>query len=105
MRQQEVAYKEATGQSLTSIPTFIARGIIALNPQIRALISHMEKMHSVVVDGKDPGLGERIGLSRRACVGGEMLTLKAWAGRNQGQGKRDQGWNQVSIWKLLTGKQ
>ncbi|KAJ7348307.1 NAD(P)-binding protein [Mycena albidolilacea] len=104
MAEQEVSYKRATGKQLPSIPTWLARLLIAFNTHTQALIADIECVHDARTSGKCPEVAEQTAAARRAYP--EMKTFEAWARQNAGETSgRGEGWNQVSIWRLVTGKQ
>ncbi|KAJ6579255.1 NAD(P)-binding protein [Mycena vulgaris] len=103
MAQQQEAYELATGKTLPSIAGFLAWPLIALNGHTKALIADIERVHEAGVSGKCPEVAEQTAAARRAYP--EMKTFEMWARQQAGKAPAEGSWNQVSIARLVTGKQ
>ncbi|KAF8214650.1 NAD(P)-binding protein [Mycena galopus ATCC 62051] len=104
MKQQEAAYKRATGKSLPAVPGFVVAPLIALNGHTKALIADIERVHAASRDGLCPEVAAQTAAARRAYP--EMQTLEMWAKNRGGKwGAQDKGWNQASVGNMVRGKQ
>ncbi|KAJ7671205.1 hypothetical protein B0H17DRAFT_195578 [Mycena rosella] len=102
--QQEESYKQATGKRLPSIPGLLARALIMLNSHTKELLADLERKHDARETGKCPEVAEQTAAAKEAHPG--MRTLHAWAQEQGGQSAaQEQNWNQVSLLRLLTGRQ
>ncbi|KAJ7077157.1 NAD(P)-binding protein [Mycena belliarum] len=104
LSEVEEAYKRATGKQLPGIPGWLARPLIAFNSHTKALIADIERVHEARTSGKCPEVTEQTAMARKAYP--EMKTFEAWAQERQGKsGAQSKSWNQVSVGRLVTGKQ
>ncbi|KAJ7622239.1 NAD(P)-binding protein [Roridomyces roridus] len=111
MTQQEEAYKTATGEPLPAIPRFLARILIAFNGHTKNLLADIERVHDARETGKCPEVGAQTAAAREAHPG--MMTLERWAAARrvaegveaQSTGNRTWGWNNISVLRMLTGRQ
>jgi nucleoside-diphosphate-sugar epimerase len=105
MSEQHASYKRATGQTLPSIPGFLATIIIALNKSTQELVQHFENIHTARTTGQHEHFASQLNLCREAYP--QMKTVYDWAveqQKNQGQRDNSADWNKVSLWRLLLGK-
>ncbi|KAJ6536650.1 hypothetical protein B0H10DRAFT_2257798, partial [Mycena sp. CBHHK59/15] len=103
-KEQEEAYKRATGKQLPSIPGFLARALIAMNSHTKALIADVERVHDARMSGKCPEVADQAAAAKLAYP--EMKTFQAWAEQRGGKATvQKMDWNQVSLLRLVTGKQ
>lgn len=103
MSEQEAAYEEATGRSIPSIPGFLSQLIITTNRHTKALITSIELRHEKLTNGEYSEYEAQVALAREAYP---MRTFKAWAEERNGMAvARAKNWNNVSIAKLVAGKQ
>ncbi|KAJ6553042.1 hypothetical protein B0H19DRAFT_1211011 [Mycena capillaripes] len=104
MAEQEESYKRATGKKLPSIPGLLALLLLAINSHTKALIAHIERIHDARTSGICPEVADQTAAAKRAYP--QMRTFEAWARERAGKGASEsKSWNQVSIWKIVTGKQ
>ncbi|KAK7442796.1 hypothetical protein VKT23_016041 [Stygiomarasmius scandens] len=107
---QNAAYKEATGRPLPSIPKFIARALVSLNSHTRDLLADIERVHLITSSPDDHERWEhQVSTARRAYPNPGMMNFEAWASkkygpRSQSEEVRPKQWNQVSIWRLVSGR-
>ncbi|KAJ7121960.1 NAD(P)-binding protein [Mycena crocata] len=101
--EQEEAYRRATGKKLPSIPWFLARALIALNAHTKALLEDLERKHDARQAGKCPEVEDQTATAMQAYP--EMKTFEAWAGSQGEQSASQENWNQVSLFRLVTGRQ
>ncbi|KAJ7213121.1 hypothetical protein GGX14DRAFT_361153 [Mycena pura] len=103
MSEQEEAYKKATGRALPSIPGLFAGALIALNTHARGLLADLERKHEARETGLCPEFQDQAAAAKLAHP--EMMTLQAWAERRGGQSGEQKGnWNEVSLFRLITGR-
>ncbi|KIK54611.1 hypothetical protein GYMLUDRAFT_76951 [Collybiopsis luxurians FD-317 M1] len=104
MKEQEESYKRATGRSMPAIPHFLARMILKLNRHTRWVTENLERMHKIHVDGTAPEQAEQLAATKEAYPG--LRNFETWAREQTGQNSdKEKGWNNVSLFKLITGKQ
>jgi len=98
------AYKEATGRAIPSIPRVLARILITLNRHTQGLIADIERVHQMRIDPENTDNATQIAAARRAHP--TMKTFSTWASqKRQKDPKREDNWNQLSISRMVTGKQ
>jgi len=103
MSEQEAAYKEVTGRSIPSIPNFLARLLITTNHHTKGLITSVELHHEKRVNGEHSEYEAQVARARNVYP---MRTFKMWVEERNGSATvRDENWNQVTIGKLVTGRQ
>ncbi|KAG6909668.1 hypothetical protein DXG01_016075 [Tephrocybe rancida] len=103
-RQLQDTYKTATGQAMPSIPGFLARILIRINGHTQKLLADLERIHLMRIDPGNEESGMQTAAAREAYPA--MTTFAAWAAQRQGKpAERHKGWNQVSIGRLIMGKQ
>ncbi|EIW87063.1 NAD(P)-binding protein [Coniophora puteana RWD-64-598 SS2] len=104
MPQQEEAYQRATGRSMPSIPNPLAKMLISVNKATKGLIDHMESVNDARVSGKHVEWESQLQLTRQANP--DMQGVYEWALSQKASSPQPtkSGWNQVSLWKLITGK-
>jgi len=67
-------------------------------------LADLERKHDARETGKCPEVAEQTAAAKEAHPG--MRTLHAWAQEQGGQSAaQEQNWNQVSLLRLLTGRQ
>ncbi|KAF5372727.1 hypothetical protein D9757_011639 [Collybiopsis confluens] len=115
IKDQEESYKRATGHSLPSYPSFVARGLIAMNGHTKGLIADIERVHKIQEEGAAPDCDAQLLAAKKAYSG--LRTFEMWAtsrkpGKSMssamgsdGVSKRDKDWNKVTIGRLVSGKQ
>ncbi|KAF8895381.1 hypothetical protein BD779DRAFT_1668660 [Infundibulicybe gibba] len=102
MTEQQESYHKATGKPLPSTPRFLARALIAINGHTQGLISDMERVHTMRAN--DSENESQMATARKAYP--SLTTFEAWATSRRGKGSnRDKNWNQVSVGRLIRGKQ
>ncbi|THU81965.1 NAD(P)-binding protein [Dendrothele bispora CBS 962.96] len=116
---QETAYRKATGHSLPSIPKFLARALISLNSHTKDLLADIERVHLITSNSEDSERWHhQVSFSRKAYPEPGMMSFETWAKQKYGRslenelgtrgtepGSSNPGrWNQISIWKLVTGR-
>ncbi|KAF9066744.1 NAD(P)-binding protein [Rhodocollybia butyracea] len=102
MKQQQEAYKRATGRSMPEVPGFIARMLIFINGHTKELIADLERFHKIREEGAAPERAAQIAMAKKAYPA--LQDFESWARSRQGQ-NRQEGWNNVSLMKLVLGKQ
>ncbi|EJT99509.1 NADP-binding protein [Dacryopinax primogenitus] len=101
---QEVnaVHKKVTGRPLSRIPGFIGSALYGMNAHAKNLVMHMERVHQLRL--QDPaGYTANGDAAKRAYPG--MLTFESWMlskGKVRG-GKREKGWNNLTINELVKG--
>ncbi|KAK7000305.1 NAD-binding protein [Favolaschia claudopus] len=107
--EQDASFKRATGNPLpsTPFPTLFASILIYLNGHTQGLITDVERIHSARTQlDLCPEVAAQTAAAKALYPG--MRTLEDWARNRARRGgendKRSAGWNEVSIWKLLTGR-
>ncbi|KAF5376279.1 hypothetical protein D9615_008517 [Tricholomella constricta] len=102
--QLEEAYRTATGRSMPSIPRFLARILININGHTQGLLEDLERVHLMRTDPSNEENAVQMAAAKQAYP--NLTTFGTWAAQRKGKGsKRDKNWNQVSIARLVTGKQ
>ncbi|KAJ8078266.1 hypothetical protein AAF712_002874 [Marasmius tenuissimus] len=98
-------YRKAVGRNISSIPNFVARGILRMNAHLQEMIELFEKTSAAVAEGKVPDFEGQLELARKAAAlgGGKLTTFEEWAIASVHQ-KNDEGWNKVSLLSLFTGR-
>ncbi|ESK96975.1 NAD(P)-bindingprotein [Moniliophthora roreri MCA 2997] len=101
--QQEESYKAATGRTVPSIPTALARALIAVNSHTKQLILDMERVHRV---RSTPAGAQEYHMQWEAAKRAypNLMTFGEWA-RRDGTETRRNDWNGVTLGKMLRGKQ
>ncbi|KIJ22130.1 hypothetical protein PAXINDRAFT_165397 [Paxillus involutus ATCC 200175] len=105
MPQLQEAYKTTVGQPLPAIPGFLARILIIMNKSTQDLIKYIEMAHSARACGEHENFPAQLQLTREAYP--EIKSVRAWALAQKeasGKGGTKDGWNNISLWKLLTGR-
>ncbi|KAF9245745.1 NAD(P)-binding protein [Melanogaster broomeanus] len=103
--QLQETYKTTTGRPLRAIPAFLARALIFMNGSTQGLIKHFDLCHSARASGQHEKFPAQLQLTREAYP--EIKSVRAWALAQKdasGNGAREEGWNKISLWKLLTGQ-
>ncbi|KAK6984009.1 NmrA-like family domain-containing protein 1 [Favolaschia claudopus] len=111
MAEQDESYRRATGYALPAIPSFLAWPLLSLNTHVKSLIADLERVHSARSGGElCPEVEGQIAAAREVYPG--MRAVEMWAKETKekekvhgGNGSVSAGWNQVSILKLITGRQ
>ncbi|KAF9455498.1 NAD(P)-binding protein [Collybia nuda] len=102
--EQQAAYKTATGSPMPSIPAFLARFLISVNGHTQGLISDMERVYQMRIDPTNEENAAQVALTRKAYP--DMTSFSTWAAqKHKRDPKREKNWNQVSIGRLVTGRQ
>ncbi|KAF9225404.1 NAD(P)-binding protein [Gyrodon lividus] len=105
MPQLQETYKATAGQPLPAIPGFLARILIVMNKSTQDLVKHFEMVHTARTSGLHEKFPAQLQLTREAYP--DIKSVRAWAlGQKNGtsQTSPKKGWNNVSMWQLLTGK-
>ncbi|KAJ7050032.1 NAD(P)-binding protein [Mycena amicta] len=109
MAQQDEAHKAVTGYALPSVPWVLARAVLAMNKDTRELIEYFQRIHMARHTGLCPEVADQIAAAREAHPG--MRTLRMWVEENlslaNGEGEKNggkEGWNEISLVKLLMGR-
>ncbi|KAG6815702.1 hypothetical protein H0H87_012086 [Tephrocybe sp. NHM501043] len=104
MNQVQDAYTTATGRAIPSIPNLLARFIIRINGHTQNLIADMERVHLMRIDPANEENRLQMAVTHEAYP--KMTSLGTWAARQQARSlTREKGWNNVSIGRLIRGKQ
>ncbi|GAD91593.1 hypothetical protein PVAR5_0166 [Paecilomyces variotii No. 5] len=98
----EKEHQRATSRPLSSIPWPLAWFILAINSGARGLIEKLNNDHAVQAQGEYAELDAEIERAKKACP--DMRSFGEWAKQQDGSEVGQSGWNQVSLWKLLTGQ-
>ncbi|TCD61456.1 hypothetical protein EIP91_008413 [Steccherinum ochraceum] len=99
--EQDAAYVRGTGKHLPSVSNILGRVLLATNAATKELMADMERVHKLRAD--DPA-GYNAHLADARAIYPNMTTFEEWARQRKDAVKRDPNWNQVSLWKLMTGR-
>ncbi|KAH7927239.1 NAD(P)-binding protein [Leucogyrophana mollusca] len=105
MSEQDDAHKRATGRPLPAIPGILAKLLLMMNKSTKELCEHFESLHTARVSGQHEKCESQMQKARAAHP--EMKTVYDWAVATKDSNAKEaqgNGWNQVSIWKMVTGK-
>ncbi|KAH7916375.1 NAD(P)-binding protein [Hygrophoropsis aurantiaca] len=105
MSEQDEAHRRATGKPLPAIPGILVKLLMMMNKSTQELCEHFEDLHTARATGKHDKFESQREIARSAYP--QMKTVYDWSvAKHKSKSDGDQGkeWNQVSIWKLLTGK-
>ncbi|KAJ7057701.1 NAD(P)-binding protein [Mycena amicta] len=112
MAQQDEAHKAVTGYALPSVPWVLARAVLAMNKDTRELIEYFQRIHMARHTGLCPEVADQIAAAREAHPG--MRSLRMWVEENLANGEKNggkegekeekEGWNEISLVKLLMGR-
>lgn len=101
MKEQDEAYLRGTGKHLPTIPDFVGRLLLSRNEATKHVIEDIERVNALRKEDPD---GYDAHLVHARAIYPKMTSFEEWAAKRK-EGKRDANWNQVSIWKLITGRQ
>ncbi|KAK1231901.1 hypothetical protein PQX77_004969 [Marasmius sp. AFHP31] len=106
--KQDGVYRRVTGRSLSSVPVWVARGILAINAHLQEMINMFDKTSVVAAEGKVPEIRGQLDLGCQAIMlgGSKPLTFEEWIITSMQVQVREKnaGWNKVSMFSLLTGR-
>ncbi|KAK1755480.1 NAD(P)-binding protein [Echria macrotheca] len=96
------SYQRATGTTMSRIPLFVGRLLLWLNADARVVLEDLERHQNARRDGLFEGYEEEVRLGQSVC---KLQTFEEWV-RSRQESSQDapDGWNKVSVWKLLTGR-
>lgn len=102
---QEVGaiHKKVTGKPLSRIPGFVGSALYGMNAHAKNLVMHMERVHQLRLQDAAGYTANGDG-ARRAYPG--LMTFESWMlskGKVRG-GKREKGWNNLTMRELLKGE-
>ncbi|KAF7297446.1 NmrA domain-containing protein [Mycena indigotica] len=112
MSEQDAAHKSVAGTTLPALHWSIAKATLALNKDTQELIQHLERLHMARQTGLCPEVADQVAMACEAHPG--MRSLKMWVAEKKAGGtlmgeaqevvEPKEGWNEISILKLLTGR-
>ncbi|KAJ8078264.1 hypothetical protein PM082_000470 [Marasmius tenuissimus] len=106
--KQDEAYHRVKGRSLSSVPIWVAREILAINVHLQEMINMFDKTSVVIAEGKVPELRGQLDLGRQAIMldGSKPMTFEEWILTSMHVRVREDnaGWNKVSVFSLFTGR-
>jgi len=104
MSEIDAAYRRATGWNCPWLPLSLGRLILHLNPNVQSTLDNMEDIHSFV-----EAEGEAYEEYAKAVLSyvPHLETFEEWAKRSKERRLKPEStgnWNQVSVWRLITGR-
>jgi len=97
--QQAEAFKRGAGRSLPSVTNFVGKALLAINKHTKKLVADIERIHKVRSEGSNDEL-----LAQCRALHPGTLTFEQWASRRGTTSDRREKWNDVTVYKLVTGK-
>ncbi|KAK3374738.1 hypothetical protein B0H63DRAFT_255971 [Podospora didyma] len=103
-------YQRATGKPIRTAPAFLVKSVVRFNATPKNIIKQVERNHEArTKTGECPTFEAEVALAKSIC---EIRDYEAWtrwkiAEGEHGKGEEDHGdvnWNNVSIFKLFTGR-
>ncbi|KAG4438282.1 hypothetical protein IFR05_006217 [Cadophora sp. M221] len=101
MNQMEEAHRRARGKSMPTIPWVFAWLLLKSNKATQELIQDVERSYHARISGEYPSCEAELELARSAY---KMKSYEEWLSQGSDAKENTEGWNQVSIWKLIMGK-
>ncbi|KAK3380552.1 hypothetical protein B0T24DRAFT_548340 [Lasiosphaeria ovina] len=112
---QEVVdgYRRATGKAMPAVPAFAAAVLLYLNAGVRNIIQQVERNHEARASGELATFEAEVALARSVC---EVQDFEQWTrgkaeaaaavtkGLAADAGDGNRNWNNVSLFKVLTGR-
>ncbi|GJE93031.1 NAD(P)-binding protein [Phanerochaete sordida] len=101
-RDMEASYMRGAKSAIPSIPNILARSLTAMNPGARSVVQMLESVNADLVE-RGVKTEERVARCKEIYPG--MHDFAAWAASQDASAEQAAGWNGVSLWGLLSGKQ
>ncbi|KAH7357072.1 hypothetical protein BKA65DRAFT_496150 [Rhexocercosporidium sp. MPI-PUGE-AT-0058] len=101
MAQMEEAHQRAKGKPMPAVPGVFAWLLLKINKATQGLIQDIELSHHARVSGEYPTCEAELELARSAY---KMKSYEEWLRQGSDAKEIKENWNQVSLWKLITGK-
>ncbi|KAH6721907.1 hypothetical protein BKA61DRAFT_628107 [Leptodontidium sp. MPI-SDFR-AT-0119] len=101
MTQMDEAHQRARGKPMPAIPWAFAWLLLKTNKATQELIQAIERSHHARTSGEYPSCEAELELAKSAY---KMNSYEEWLSQESDVKQNEEGWNQVSIWKLMMGK-
>ncbi|KAH9220716.1 hypothetical protein DL95DRAFT_477901 [Leptodontidium sp. 2 PMI_412] len=101
MTQMDEAHQRTRGKPMPAIPWAFAWLLLKANKATQELIQAIERSHHARTSGEYPSCEAELELAKSAY---KMKSYEEWLSQESDVKQNEEGWNQVSIWKLMMGK-
>ncbi|KAK0240877.1 hypothetical protein EDD85DRAFT_786660 [Armillaria nabsnona] len=102
--EQEDVFRRRTCRDLPSVPVFVRKILLAINGHTQGLVADIKRVYRARITGECPDEDGQMAATQQVYQ--DMTTFAKWAELRRGPSvNRSQGWNRVTIRKLLSGRQ
>ncbi|KAJ8096497.1 hypothetical protein POJ06DRAFT_263978 [Lipomyces tetrasporus] len=101
MSQLDEEHLQATGKPIPAVPSAFGWLILKMNKETQHLIASIERNHSDRISGAYPSCDAEVSLANSAY---RMRTYYERTAQSKEEKNEARNWNQVSLWKLATGR-
>ncbi|KAK3681045.1 hypothetical protein B0T22DRAFT_310218 [Podospora appendiculata] len=107
IREVIASHQRATGKPMPAVPAFLGKLLLRINRASQDIVKEMNRSHEVRTNGEYPTFDSEVQLAKSVHA---MQTYEEWK-RSMATAKAqpaaetmDGGWNNVSVFKLFTGR-
>lgn len=103
--EQEDVFRRRTGRDLPSVPVVVGKILLAINGHTtQGLVADIKRIHRARTTSERPDEDGQMAAIRQAYQ--DMTPFARWTELRSGPAvNRSQGWNRVTIRKILSGRQ